>query len=172
MTKQSRFSTLLVPTDFSAASREAFDWALDYADGDDAVVIVLHVIDDSFLDLIATHQLGDVEVAISRMREHSEQQLGEYQPSNNTQVDTIVSVGIPFVEIISKAEDFVVDAIVMAKVGSREHFEKLLFGSTAEKVLRASRRPVIVLPVEEHKPHRKIERVSLSGETPFEEERN
>jgi nucleotide-binding universal stress UspA family protein len=61
-------------------------------------------------------------------------------------VDTLISEGLPFLEILRKADDFAVDAIVLGKIGTRGPVEKLLFGSTAEKVLRGSRRPVIVLP--------------------------
>jgi nucleotide-binding universal stress UspA family protein len=82
------------------------------------------------------------------MRKNAEERLDEYKTMGNegVEIDAIVSEGLPFLEIINKAEDFAVDAIVMGKVGRRGPFEKLLFGSTAEKVLRASRCPVIALP--------------------------
>ena len=58
----------------------------------------------------------------------------------------IICEGRPFMEILQKADDFAVDAIVMSKVGRRGKVEELLFGSTAEKVLRGSTKPVLVLP--------------------------
>jgi glycine betaine transporter len=82
------------------------------------------------------------------MREHAEKRLQELKnvaPAEIT-VDTLISEGLPFLEILRKADDFAVDAIVLGKIGTRGPVEKLLFGSTAEKVLRGSLRPVIVLP--------------------------
>lgn len=150
MNNKSLFNSLLVPTDFSDASRAAFEWALRLVDGDEPVIIVLHVLDEGLVELIAAHEFADRDDVERRMRKRAEEQLKEYKQftSADVEVDTIVSVGAPFLEIIRKAEDFALDAIVMSKVGTRGPFEQLLFGSTAEKVLRGSLRPVIALPVQ------------------------
>jgi nucleotide-binding universal stress UspA family protein len=142
------FNSLLVPTDFSPPADEALRWALKLADGEEPVVILLHVIDPSLVDFVASHQFASHEVAQRTMREHAEKRLQELKhaaPAEIT-VDTLISEGLPFLEILRKADDFAVDAIVLGKIGTRGPVEKLLFGSTAEKVLRGSRRPVIVLP--------------------------
>lgn len=148
MKNLSPFNSLLVPTDFSAASRDAFDWALRSIDGNESVIVVLHVIDEALIETIAEHEFGSPEEVASRMRRRAEHELVEYKSSagEDIEIDAIVSEGLPFLEIIRKADDFAVDAIVMGRVGTRGHFEKLLFGSTAEKVLRGARRPIIVLP--------------------------
>lgn len=145
--KQSPFNSLLVPTDFSDASQEAFQWAMRCIDGSEAVVIVLHVLDQALIETIATHEFAERDEVAQRMRKHAEDHFEVYrgQASGDTEVDTIIAEGSPFVEIIRKADDFAVDAIVMAKVG-RGRFEKLLFGTTAEKVIRGASQPVIVLP--------------------------
>ena len=49
--------------------------------------------------------------------------------------------------LVTARPTYTVDAIVMGKVGARGTLETLLFGSTAERVLRGSRCPVVVLPV-------------------------
>ncbi len=146
-----QFSTLLVPTDFSEASREAFQWALRFADHEEGVILVLHVLDEAVIHTIADHGFGEVEQVTDRMRRQADEALQEYRQQNidGVQIDTMVSVGKPFLEIIRKADDFAVDCVVMGRVGIRGQFEKLLFGSTAEKVIRGSQCPVIVLPAEE-----------------------
>jgi nucleotide-binding universal stress UspA family protein len=85
------------------------------------------------------------------MRETAQPMLDSYRSrgDHSVEVDTIISTGVPFLEILKKAEDFDVDAIVMGKLGTRGPIDNLLFGSTAEKVIRGSRRPVIVLPFPE-----------------------
>jgi nucleotide-binding universal stress UspA family protein len=148
MNNKSPFNSLLVPTDFSEASQDAFQWALNAVDGNDSVIIVLHVLDEALIELIAAHEFGERDEVTKRLRKHATERLSEFKSAGSVgvEIDVIVSEGLPFLEIISKAEDFAVDAIVMGKVGMRDRFEKLLFGSTAEKVLRASRCPVIALP--------------------------
>lgn len=142
------FNNVLVPIDFSEASRTAFEKSLELVGGEDAAVIALHVIDESLLNLLSESELGDLETIISALRTRLGRQLEEFTSAQQTsvQVNPIVSVGMPFLEIIRKSEDFDVDAIVMGKVGAGEGFEKLLFGTTAERVLRGSVRPVIVFP--------------------------
>lgn len=148
MSNATPFNTLLVPTDFSEASEQAFTHALDIVQGEDSLVIVLHVIDQSIVDAIVQYEADSHEDVTLKLREKAQDQLKKLSSavSSGQQVDSIVSVGIPFLEIIRKSEDFAVDAIVMGKVGACGPFEKLLFGSTAEKVIRGSRRPIIVLP--------------------------
>jgi nucleotide-binding universal stress UspA family protein len=154
MTQQKSFGSLLVPVDFSEASRGALRWALDYIDDDDALVVVLHVVDEQLADQIAEHEFAEKDEIIQRMRKRAEDRMNEYadMAAIPGRVDTMVSVGTPVLEILRKADDFAVDAIVMSKFGSGSRFEKLLFGSTAEKVLRGSRRPVIVVPLPANAP--------------------
>lgn len=80
----------------------------------------------------------------------AERELASLKESagERVEVQTIVCEGTPFVEILRKAEDFEVDAIMMGRFGSHGPIEKLLFGTTAEHVMRGSLRTVIVIPVE------------------------
>ncbi len=151
MTNENKPDPILVPVDFSAASNLAFDQALALANGDQSVLILLHVIDPSLVDFAASHGWGTKGEVVKQMRQQAEAQLESLkrQANGRCEIDAIVSEGVPFLDILRKADDFAVDAIVIGKVGSRGAIEKLLFGSTAEKVLRGSRRPVIVLPTEE-----------------------
>ena len=103
----------------------------------------LHVI-DAFVD----HGFGAREEVVERMRQRAFDQLAEFktQATDDIVVDVIVVEGRPFLQILQKAEDFAVDAIVMGKVGWQGRFEKVLFGSTVDKVMRGAARPVMVLP--------------------------
>ena len=145
-----QFNSLLVPMDFSPASDTAFNQALALAGRDNPTLILLHVIDPTLVDFAEAHGWGSKEAVSQEMRERAERELQGYKERvvDRVEVDVIVSTGVPFLEIIRKAKDFAVDAIIIGKVGTRGTIEKLLFGSTAEKVIRGSRRPVIVLPTE------------------------
>ena len=150
MDEMFEFNTLLVPTDFSAMSRATFEQALRLATGDDATVIVLHVLDSSLAEFVAKHELASRDNVIRQMRARAEQKMSEYTSRAGAPVTikAMISDGIPFLEIIDKARELLVDAVVIGKVGGRGALEKLLFGSTAEKVIRGCSRPVIVLPID------------------------
>ncbi|RMF43304.1 MAG: universal stress protein [Planctomycetota bacterium] len=150
MTQTATLNTLLVPVDFSPASQAALEWAMQRVDGEDALILVLHVIDSKVLDAIESHDLADRETAAAAMRDAAERRMKTFRETarEDVQVDVLVAEGLPFLEIIRKAKDFDVDAIVMGRAGLREHVEKLFIGSTAELVLRGAHCPVIVLPEE------------------------
>lgn len=142
------FNTLLVPVDFSDNSRAAFTQAIGVVSGESPVVILLHVIDPALPEFAEQHGFGSHEEVTHRIRERAEGLLQEYAAMcpAGIEVDPIISEGRPFLEILQKADDFAVDAIVMSKIGRRGKVEELLFGSTAEKVLRGSTKPVLILP--------------------------
>lgn len=142
------FDNLLVPVDFSPASECALMRALRLASSEKSNVIVHHVIEPTLIDFAVDHGWGSRAEVTARIRERAEEKLAEYRKRNihMAEMATLVSEGVPFLEILQKAKDFAVDAIVIGKVGTRGTIEKLLFGSTAEKVIRGSIYPVIVLP--------------------------
>jgi len=144
------FSNLLVPIDLSPISEQVFQQALSMVSGEDPVIILLHVIDPTLIRFASEHEFGSHDSILQKMRERALQQLQQYKEraATTVEIDIIVSEGPPFLQIIQKAQEFLADAIVMGRIGGEGRMEKLLFGSTAEKVLRASSRPVIVLPIE------------------------
>ena len=144
------FNSLLVPTDFSENSWSAFQHARLLVDGDESEIVVVHVIDSAFVNQLAQLGMGEHDELLAVIREKAKTKLQRYSENSDetTNVDTLVCEGVPFLEIIKKADDFAVDAIVMSKLGERSQADTLLFGSTAEKVTRGSKKPVIVLPSE------------------------
>lgn len=148
MLRQVEFNTLLVPVDFSENSKIALIQAIGLVSGDNPVVILLHVIDSSLPEFAEAHELGTHEEISQRMRKRAEKLLEEYKCvcPEDVEVDSLVCEGRPFLEILQKADDFAVDAILMSKIGCRGKVDELLFGSTAEKVVRGSTKPVLVLP--------------------------
>jgi len=144
------FDTVLVPVDFSEASEHAYARALELVTGSNPLVVLLHVLDPGLADFSETHGFGSAEETMRIMRQNAESRLQEYQErkEGNVDVQTMLCEGVPFLEIIKKADELQVHAIVMGKFGARGKVERILFGSTAERVIRASTRPVLVLPSE------------------------
>ena len=141
-------NTLLVPVDFSDISKAAFLGAAQLATGDDCAVILLHVIDLAVPQMVEKLEFATVEEVVSKLRTQAESTLEAWKQLVEKPIDVqiVVCEGQPFMEIVRKAEEFQVDAILMSKLGNRGQMEKLLFGSTAERVTRWATRPVIVLP--------------------------
>ena len=61
-------------------------------------------------------------------------------------IEKMIVVGLPFVEILKIARDLDLPMIVMGTRGQSTPAEEILFGSTAEKVLRGTRVPVLCVP--------------------------
>jgi nucleotide-binding universal stress UspA family protein len=70
----------------------------------------------------------------------------------NVRLESMVVVGKPFAEILRIAVDLHFSLIVMGIRGRHQGgIEEILFGSTAVKVLRAARIPVVCAPPETNK---------------------
>jgi nucleotide-binding universal stress UspA family protein len=136
---------LLVAMDFSPGSRRALDLVLRWCPGGE--VTALHVLDTEFAQRVEAQGLGASADVIAKLRARAEEEFRWLQQEKSTAAfDPMIVEGIPFVEIVKVAVDLQVDmiAISMSRVAPR--VDQLLFGSTAEKVLRASRCPVLCVP--------------------------
>jgi nucleotide-binding universal stress UspA family protein len=144
-----KIKDVLVAMDFSPNSRRALDFAIELVE-QDGVILVLHVVDSDFIARLDEEGLSDREDATSRLRKRAEERLQEVVQSITTtglQVDPMVVIGKPFAEILRVAADLDFEMIVLGAQGRRQgDIEEMLFGSTAEKVLRAARIPVISVP--------------------------
>jgi nucleotide-binding universal stress UspA family protein len=142
---------ILVPIDFSAGSLRAVEFAFSLIDPDGEICL-LHVIDSDFIAMLSEEGFEEADAAIEKIRLRAEERLAEIakrSPSDKIEVDTMVVVGKPFAEILRVANDLYFEMIVLSIRGKRQgNIEGLLFGSTAEKVLRAARVPVICVPSE------------------------
>ncbi len=141
-------SDILVPVDFSPASANAVRAAIGIAapDGD---LTLLHVIDENFIQDAVGASLGNSEEIRGRLRERAEidfTTMLEGLDVGDVNVERMIVIGTPFVEILKIARDLDLPMIVMGMRGRSTPPEEILFGSTAEKVLRGSRVPVLCVP--------------------------
>ena len=139
---------ILVPIDFSPCSMNALRVAVGMAapDGD---LTLLHVIDQEFIDGAVATGLGSADDVRQRLKEQAESNFTttlEGIGAGEVDIETMIVVGIPFVEILKIARDLDLPMIVMGTRGQSTPAEELLFGSTAEKVLRGTRVPVLCVP--------------------------
>ncbi len=144
---------VLVPVDLSPASRTTFARAQTMVGGESPVIILLHVIDPSFVNAAVSAGMGSSRGIARKLRAKAEQEMTRMAlTAGAVEVTQVVVQGIPFYEIARHAEEFDVDAVIICKTGARDAREGLFFGSTAEKVVRACRQPVIVLTDNDSRP--------------------
>ena len=139
---------ILVPVDFSPCSANAVRAAIGIAEPEGDVTL-LHVIDQNFIDDAVAASLGQSEEITARLRERAEidfTNLLEGLDPGPVEIERMIVVGAPFVEILKIARELDLPMIVMGVRGRSTPPEEILFGSTAEKVLRGSRIPVLCVP--------------------------
>src|ERR1700752_4495732 len=129
---------ILVPVDFSPCSENALRVALGMAapDGD---LTLLHVIDQQFIDDAVVAGFGASEDIRTKLREQAElsfKTLLERVETGKIELEQMIVVGSPFIEILKITRDLDLPMIVMGVKGRSSPPEEGLFGSTAEKVLR------------------------------------
>lgn len=139
---------ILVPVDFSPCSVNALRVAIAMA-APDGEITLLHVIDERFISDAAAAGLGTAEDIRTRLRELAETNFSTMMESvetNSITIERMVVVGKPFAEILKITRDLDLPMIVIGVRGRSTPPEELLFGSTAEKVVRGSRVPVLCVP--------------------------
>ena len=140
---------ILVPVDFSQTSINALRVAIGIAEPDGDITL-LHVIDDSFLNDAVAAAMGTKEEITERLREQADvafTNMLEGLEVGEVNIEQMIVVGRPFVEILKIARDLDLPMIVMGVRGRSTPAEDVLFGSTAEKVLRGTRIPVLCVPL-------------------------
>jgi len=138
---------ILVPIDFSDYSKSSLKYAVNYAKHFNASLILVYVVEpviyppDFSMGQIAIPTPG-LEMDIRASEELSK--LAEKEIPPGVSVKKIIKTGKPFVEIIETAAEEDVDLIIIATHG-HSGVEHILFGSTAEKVVRKAPCPVLTL---------------------------
>ena len=136
---------LLVAVDFSPSARRALDLSIAWWGA--AEITALHVVDTTFTARVEAEGLGAATEAIAGMRKRANEEFSWWlQEKGADAFDPMIVEGIPFVEIVKIANDLEVDLIVMGMHRAALRVDELLFGSTAEKVLRTSGCPVLCVP--------------------------
>lgn len=138
---------ILVPIDFSDYSKKALQYSVKFAKQFEASISLVYVIEPAVYP--ADFSMGQIAVPAADMDLHERakeelKNLAESEIDANVNVDIILKTGKPFVEIIETATELDSDLIIIATHG-HTGVEHLLFGSTAEKVVRKAPCPVLTL---------------------------
>ncbi|CAB1084667.1 hypothetical protein D1AOALGA4SA_12178 [Olavius algarvensis Delta 1 endosymbiont] len=133
-----KLDLILVPTDFSGLSCEAFSWAALLAKEFKAKIVIVHVISEKdAVDLTA--QPGNPWESVLEYEDHamieSFQRCLKSEIDQSVEVQPLVKVGPADEKIVETAQEKAADLIVMTTHG-RTGLLRALMGSVAEKVVR------------------------------------
>jgi len=138
---------IVVPTDFSPYSCEAFVWAAFLAKEFRARILVLHVITEKDAVNITKVPGNPWETVLEKedeqmIEDFSACLIGDFHKSMDK--ETLVEVGSPHEKIVEVAEKKNASMIVMSTHG-RGGLSRVLMGSVAEKVVRNASCPVFTV---------------------------
>lgn len=138
---------VLVPIDFSDYSKSALRYAVSFARSFNAEIILIYVVEPIIYP--PDFSMGQIAMPTintdwdTRAKEELDK-LAKNEITSNGKVKTIIKTGKPFAEIIETAKEEDIDLIIIATHG-HSGVEYILFGSTAEKVVRKAPCPVLTL---------------------------
>lgn len=145
--RMKKFSTILFANDFSEGADHAFDYALSLAKQYSSKLLIVHVINEPvdlrgfYVPHISFENL-EKEIADS-----ADKMMNRFCSENLAGFDNFekfVLSGVPYEEIVKKADECGADLIIMGTHG-RKGVDHLLFGSTAERVVRNALCPVMTV---------------------------
>ena len=144
--------SLLVAFDFSPYSIQALRAARSILGQKPGRIVVLHVIDRDFVEKCVRNRLAaesHIKETLFRQAKAKLQNFLRKEGMDGGDVEKVVCEGTPFIEINKKALESGVDMVVLGNRGSSGDIETIFFGSTAERVLRFMKRPVLCVPMAE-----------------------
>jgi nucleotide-binding universal stress UspA family protein len=140
--RHSQFKKILIGYDGSVQAEKATESALELARSLDSKVLLFAVARPP-----EPATMVEVDAMLDDAREHFEEQFKKIilrAKDLDVELQTDIAVGHPVEQIVHRAETDHVDLIVLGRRG-KSRWEKMLVGSTAEKVLRYAHCPVMVV---------------------------
>ena len=145
--------SLLVAFDFSPYSMQALRTARSILEQKPGRIVVLHVIDRDFVEKCVSNGLAaesHIKETLFRKAKAKLENFLRREGMDGEDVEKVICEGMPFIEINKKALENGVDMVVLGNRGNSGDMETIFFGSTAERVLRFMKRPVLCVPLAEN----------------------
>lgn len=158
------YRKILYATDLSVNAVHAFKHAISLARRYDAKIVLLHVlpeVDTATMNYVATVMGGEklagfelehkaeIKVEISqRLHKFAREELIDHPEDVARLAEIEVHYGNPVVHILQLADAHEADLIVLGSHG-KGALKYAFLGSVAEKVLRKSHRPILIVPLDD-----------------------
>jgi nucleotide-binding universal stress UspA family protein len=139
---------ILVPTDFSTRSDRALRRAALLAREKAAELLLVHVVDDDQPPNLVQSEQREATAILHDL-------AGTMQKIDGLACETHLALGDPFQAIGNAAETFDADLVVMGP-HRRQILREVIMGTTVERTIRQSQRPVIMANAVPAKPYQRI----------------
>ena len=143
---------ILFATDFSEGSSNSLPYAVDIAKKYGAKLYFVHVVYDVAKTSGWYVPHASLDEVYKDMEKNAKVQLEKSvieEMRGNKDVEYSVLKGVPYEEISRFAEETKIDLIVIGTQG-RKGLDRMLFGSTAEQVVRHAPCPVLTVRLPNH----------------------
>ena len=145
-------NTILVPTDFSEYSRHALRYAIAFAGSFKAKLFLFHCCEHIMLGVGTEAYHFSVPEYLAEVEKNEKACLEKWVEeviAEKVDAESYFMVGSAPTAIVAAARELGVDMIILATHG-RRGVSHLVFGSTAEKVVRLAPCPVLTVKYPEH----------------------
>jgi nucleotide-binding universal stress UspA family protein len=144
-----RLKTILLPTDFSGCANYALPYAASIARATNAKIICVHVVEPvvpavGYTGLAEPMPIADISEQLEDSAERQLPKLAECEECAGLDVEEVIVHGDAAAEIVRVASEQEADLIVISSHG-RTGLGRMIFGSTAESVVRHATCPVLVV---------------------------
>ena len=148
-----KLTRILVPIDFSEISKTALPWAAFLAGLFDAEVILLNVTEKFPIDYLLGAELTNhvITPLMMQAEEALQPMAANLNSSTEHKVSVVVRDGTPYKEICQAAKELHADLIALTTHGYTG-LKHVWLGSTAERVVRHARCPVLVVRARQTSP--------------------
>lgn len=136
---------ILVPVDFSSYAQSTIEYAAMMARKFDAMLLLVHVIDSFPYSVTDTFNVIEHRGSLETLARSALRNLSEQLQARHLTVKTRLVWGSASPEIVAEAGREEVDLIVMGTHG-RTGLPHMVLGSVAEKTVRQSPVPVLIVP--------------------------
>lgn len=141
--------TILVPLDGSELAEQVLPYAVSFAQGLDARIWLLHVIDpESLPPLAEEHQVYLDQLqqnAEAHARAYLEHQANQLRRLGVASVMTSVQYGKPADVLAGYGEGVMAHDLIALSTHGRSGLSRLLLGSVADRVLHSTNTPLLVV---------------------------
>lgn len=140
--------TILIPTDFSPAAKNATEYGIQLAKFFNARIVLLNAYPIPPTD----YEIGFSAEMISALQKGSEEALDKLkkeiteQHQRDFSIECVAEMGFPYESITATAKKFNADLIVMGITGEAGVLKEHVIGSSAVKVARHSEIPTFIIP--------------------------
>lgn len=144
-----KIRSILLPTDFSECANYALSYASEFAREAKAAIICVHVIEPvvptvGYSGVTEPLPMADISEQLEESAERELPKIAQHEECTGLAVEEVIVHGDAASEIVRVARERQVDLIVISSHG-RTGLGRILFGSTAEQVVRHAPCPVLVV---------------------------